>query len=367
MVLYSPAKRRRDMPSDLAGFTLVELLVVIAIIGILVALLLPAVQAAREAARRTECKNKLRQMGLSLLNFESALGVFPTGGDGYFPQIENFVVGGKPFGPRKQGLGWAYQILPYLEEGALQNIVTTAQLQQAAVPLYVCPSRRGVTFVDPYGFGSVALTDYAAATPCTTPGPQQEWLVFDPRNSLNIGVGAYAQNLQSFGGVGQSGDGNTPQANKHWDGTIVRTPWRTAADPSNPNNGSFIEGVPNPVRIAQITDGTSKTLVLSEKYVRSDLYAGGGPADDRGWTDGWDPDTMRSTCFPPISDNDSQGFDVANDSFLGPGAVPLVYFGSAHAGIINAVFADGSIRSVNFDIDVVVFNGMGTRNRGEVN
>src|SRR5688500_14817489 len=102
------------------GFTLVELLVVIAIIGILVGLLLPAIQAAREAARRTDCKNRLKQIGLAIQNHAVAHRVFPTGGTGVYPDIANYVAGGKPFGPDKQGLNWCYQILPYLEEGAIQ-------------------------------------------------------------------------------------------------------------------------------------------------------------------------------------------------------------------------------------------------------
>ena len=127
------------------GFTLVELLVVIAIIGILVALLLPAIQAAREAARRTQCKNQLKQIGLAIQNHADTHRVFPTGGAGPHPDIANYVANGRPFGPDKQGLGWAYQILPYLEEGAIQGLTTQVQLQAAAVPLYVCPSRRSVS------------------------------------------------------------------------------------------------------------------------------------------------------------------------------------------------------------------------------
>ncbi len=91
------------------GFTLVELLVVIAIIGVLVALLLPAVQAAREAARRTDCSNRLRQVGLSMQNHVDALKVFPTGGSGPNPNIAAFLTGGRPNGPNRQGLGWGYE------------------------------------------------------------------------------------------------------------------------------------------------------------------------------------------------------------------------------------------------------------------
>src|SRR5262245_58856859 len=121
------------------GFTLVELLVVIAIIGILVALLLPAIQAAREAARRTQCKNNLKNIGLGCQNHVSTFKVFPTSGAGWGDYLECYVSGGKPFGPTKQGLGWPFQILPYLEEGALHDLVKTSVMQNTPVPLYNCP------------------------------------------------------------------------------------------------------------------------------------------------------------------------------------------------------------------------------------
>src|SRR6478736_2966650 len=134
------------------GFTLVELLVVIAIIGILVALLLPAIQAARESGRRAQCQNHLKQIGLAMHNHISSLSVFPTGGDGYNPDIRNYLTGtdvnnpanstGVPNGPNQQGLGWGYQLLPYLEEDALKGITTMGRLASAKVALYFCPSRR---------------------------------------------------------------------------------------------------------------------------------------------------------------------------------------------------------------------------------
>jgi prepilin-type N-terminal cleavage/methylation domain-containing protein len=172
----------KNVEQNKRGFTLVELLVVIAIIGVLVALLLPAVQAAREAARRTQCANQVRQMGLSIQNHVSALGVFPTGGAINGPDISNFVSGGsnnpgRPNGPNKQGLGWGYQILPYLEQGAVQGITVQRDLQSTVVSLYYCPSRRQPTNISGNAF-SLALTDYASAHPAsykcptvTPPGP----------------------------------------------------------------------------------------------------------------------------------------------------------------------------------------------------
>ena len=135
------------MSRQRSAFTLVELLVVIAIIGVLVALLLPAVQAAREAARRTTCLNQVRQMGIALQNHVDALKVFPTGGSRNDPDIQNYVSGptnspGTPNGPNKQGLGAFYQMLPFLEQNAVKGIKTQTQLQSTLVPLYNCPSRR---------------------------------------------------------------------------------------------------------------------------------------------------------------------------------------------------------------------------------
>ncbi len=158
------------MSKQVKGFTLVELLVVIAIIGILVALLLPAIQAAREAARRTQCKDNLKNIGLAILNHEDSLKVFPTGGVTWGLSIEDSIENGRPVGTAKMGLGWAYQILPYMEEQSLHNITTTAQMASVAVPLYICPSRRGITkhVITRNGVEIAAvLTDYASAQPCT--------------------------------------------------------------------------------------------------------------------------------------------------------------------------------------------------------
>ena len=368
------------------GFTLVELLVVIAIIGILVALLLPAIQAAREAARRTQCKNQLKQIGLAMQNHVDARRVFPTGGASIYPKIENYVVGsevggvvvnGKPLGPDKQGLGWPYQILPYLEEGALLGLTTQDQLQAATLPLYVCPSRRSVSqaqTTENEERKQVFLIDYAAAQPCTfhcptgslgCPDPVPR---YDPRDSAPITQAGYDINWPSIWGGKNMND--KQQGNfQVYDGVIVRSPWERNGGPppdSTPGNpvGIFLRGAPRPTSFAKITDGTSHTFMLGEKYVRSDTYEGGGYSDDHGWSEGWDPDAIRSTCFQPYQDSD--GFQSSPaDSFSGRGN-DTVYFGSAHSGGFNAVFADGSIQTLSYDIDVVVFNALGTRAGDEV-
>ena len=132
------------------GFTLVELLVVIAIIGILVALLLPAVQSAREAARRMQCKNNLKQIGLGCMLHVDTHGFYPSGGWGYKWSADP----DRGYGENQPG-GWAYSILPYIELGTLHDVGKgvagtpawqpfSEQLHGTPVGTFICPSRRDV-------------------------------------------------------------------------------------------------------------------------------------------------------------------------------------------------------------------------------
>jgi len=362
------------------AFTLVELLVVIAIIGILVALLLPAIQAAREAARRTQCKNNLHNVALSVHNFFNSYKFFPTGGTISGPTIENYLrdrftgaypfnLKGPPNGPLEMGLGWMYQILPYLEEGTIkESIITTAQLRKLAIPLYNCPSRRGATF-DPNT--ECALIDYAA----TAAGPSGTEL-----GSFGDTFANYA-NATTFESTneGEAYWGCKGCSDTTWNNlTTLETLMTTGSKRDKPvfrgviqrgdwlvgNSAATTRHIGYMVKMtdSKIQDGTSKTLLISEKWVHSTVYqGGGGSGDNLGWTDGWDFDQVRSTMVQPRADGTGNGPPVANDNHdLGNYAL-----GSAHSGGINAAFADGSVTFLNYDIDLETLNRLGHRYDGE--
>jgi prepilin-type N-terminal cleavage/methylation domain-containing protein/prepilin-type processing-associated H-X9-DG protein len=310
------------------AFTLVELLVVIAIIGILVALLLPAVQAAREAARRLQCVNNLKQIGLGILNHNSTLNEFPTGGtEPWHDQGDEDSLYGK-------GYGWMVQILPYVEDAALQEVSKgygegdrelDLLVRKTPVTMYFCPSRRhNVVRVIPSSAEDCsegcALNDYAGATPANKLDPaspsHEPW---------------YWQGVTH----------GTIRPGKWYYGVIVRT----IASPA--------------CRDKDITDGHSNTMMVSEKRVYTNRYTLGDWHDDIGWTDGWDPDIMRYTGYPP-------GPDIGQGTSGDPGGVMGYHFGAAHSNGINALFADGHVAQIAYNIDPVTFNALGNRQDGMV-
>jgi prepilin-type N-terminal cleavage/methylation domain-containing protein len=342
------------------GFTLVELLVVIAIIGILVALLLPAIQAAREAARRSQCTNHLKQIGLAVLNHEGARKVFPTGGNIAWPSIEDYLTDsetvatpanrkGPPNGPARQGLGWGFQILSYLEEESLRGITTQDQLNNALVTIYFCPSRRSpvrnsATVESSSRWG----LDYAAVTPAqvnTATNPPS--LIVDKKAYYNTVTGVETLNPLV-----------TP-INPPVLGIIVRTPCYRTTLSGNPTCADLPK-FPRPTKASQVTDGLSKTIIISEKRLKPSLYDVGDWCDDRGWTDGWDPDSIRTPAFPMGLDRDPtpNSTNEPHDICLGIGA--------AHSAGVNAAFGDGTVRFISYDIQPIILNWLTNRADGQV-
>jgi prepilin-type processing-associated H-X9-DG protein len=344
---------------------------------VLVALLLPAIQAARESARRAQCTNQLKQIGLGIINFHDSMKVFPTGGsmtvgapDNTGPRIQDHVVNGKPLGPEKQGVSWGYQILPYLELNTLYNITNSEQLNSAVVPTYVCPSRRTPVVIDDTKSDNpnlyVTLSDYVGAMPCGYSDYTQTTRYTPVGSTATRGgpIDSASTRRERFFGSDTSTYVTTVPNNEIYQGVIVRTPYRMEGGANARGGIRFVraENVTPTISIAQVSDGTSHTLMVGEKFVRPDLVEGGSASDDRGWSDGWDPDTMRSTCWAPLMDSLS---GTTDDTLFGPDA-GVVNFGSSHPSAFNCVFADGSVHSINYDIDRLLFDYLGDREDGEI-
>jgi prepilin-type N-terminal cleavage/methylation domain-containing protein len=307
------------------GFTLVELLVVIAIIGVLIALLLPAVQAAREAARRTQCTNNLKQLGLAAHLHLDQNKHFPSGGWGW-----NWIGDANRGFGRQQPGAWLFNLLPYMEQGPLHdqgkgltgNAAKQATLVvlQTPVPFINCPSRRrsalfrnstGTNFRPVNGVFSATLvrTDYAA----------------------NAGSQTLCQDAND-GGPTSYTEGDRP--NYSWeDGAI--------------NGVSYVR---SEIKEGDVIDGLSNTILFAEKYIQPEFYETGDDlADNECAYTGYNNDMHRNTNRANRPRPDTPGLSM----YCG--------FGSPHAAGFLAVFCDGSVHSISYATNTSVLENLGNR------
>jgi prepilin-type N-terminal cleavage/methylation domain-containing protein len=323
----SPVINRRDR----RAFTIVELLVVVAIIGVLLAMLLPAVQAVRESARRAQCGNHLKQLGLGAAMHERQFGIFPTGGWGW-----NWVGDADRGFNHNQPGGWSYMLLNYIEQQPLAALGGGAPIPDSSstfpqtkmlaaeslvtTPLaqFHCPTRRRAQLYPNVIGGTTAYFVAVNATTCP-----------------KIAKIDYAANAGD-NGVDQTDAG----PNSYFDATTYG--W---ADTSGITGVSFLR---SEIGAFAIRDGMSNTYLFGEKYLDAAHYLDGAdPGDNEDAYCGWDNDLFRNTNVLPLA-------DVA-------GLTNNSSFGSAHSDIFNMVFCDGSVHSIAYTINATVHQYLGNR------
>lgn len=278
------------------AFTLIELLVVIAIIGILIALLVPAVQRAREAGSRTQCANNLKQIALAFHAHHDALKAFPNGG--YHWTSNRSFSGKTPDTYAKQQWGWGYQILPYIEQKQVWLEPSDKKVVNNAFSFYYCPTRRR----------PVVLTD-------------DTWGFDSPR-----GMHDYA------------GNAGTDQSNAPAPGVVL----------GNGIDGLVIRQSYGKISLRRILDGSSSTLLVGEKRLNARWAPIAVACDDcQGFVSGWDNDCVRWGVKAPEPDYYTGDRKTCDDRGS--------QFGSSHSGFFQSAFGDGAVRSIRYAVALPVF------------
>jgi prepilin-type N-terminal cleavage/methylation domain-containing protein/prepilin-type processing-associated H-X9-DG protein len=335
------------------GFTLVELLVVIAIIGVLVALLLPAVQQAREAARRMTCVNNLKQIGIALHNHHDVKLTFPPG-------ALNTGHNGTPVYTT-----WTVEILPFMEQQALYNQYDQSQVNTAAVNRLVGQQR-----MVPYECPSDPVR-FKLEPPASGPDTSNNW-----RHGSYRAVSGICGNVVSYG----AWDTFEPQL---WPNNTVDRSWRgvlhaTSTAYNGVGNQTTMSTVVNtasvgqlgpPERFQNITDGTSNTLMVGELTFIDVTRRG------TFWAYGYASYNQSSICDESRQLNHKFGSPTPTPLPNGTGCAGTPgrdadqkckrSFGSLHNNMINFVMADGSVRAISYNADLSLLRPMASIEGGE--
>ena len=330
------------MPKRQTAFTLVELLVVIAIIGVLVALLLPAVQSAREAARRNSCVNNLKQLALALTNRESIAGNYPASFE---------IIPGTTLTTNNGSWSIQAQLLPFLEEGSAFATINfdlpwddpenrASGVPTRRVPMYLCPSEINDIVRTKNGDPKVYPLNYG--------GNFGQWLVYDPTDSSNTGDGVFFVNSKLRAAQVQDGLSNTLAFAE----VKAFTPYlRNTSDP-----GPDIPDEPNQLP----TNGDEKFGVATN--------------DNTGhteWPDGRVHHSGFTTVFTPNALVSFKGFDIdVNTQKEGRSATQASYAAitarSFHPAGVNVALLDGSVHFVTDSIERPVWRALSKRDSGEL-
>jgi prepilin-type N-terminal cleavage/methylation domain-containing protein len=339
-----------------AAFTLVELLVVIAIIGILVALLLPAIQAAREAARRNQCQNNLKQLGIATQLFHDTHKFLPSAGWG------DWWVGCPDQGMGENQPGsWAFQLLAYIEESARAGVgqgfkcgdansrKVIGQMIVTPVSVFNCPSRRAAAAYPAPNYGNVNFE------PPSLP-------LFTAKSDYACNVGSFGAGLDTDVGPATIAEAATYAWKFSGPTFVASTRTYPGWVPGTALSGVIFQR--STISFSQITDGTSHTYLYGEKNLNPNAYLTGEAGnDDQSMYNGYDRDNIRSTWVLVGTTGNVYGNPPVPDT---PGGNFTWQFGGPHPGGWMAVLCDGSVHFFTYDMAPQNHSRLGNRRDGEV-